>query len=73
MKTVTLVLNKDARISHRLLLLAVTNAGRGPELGLRVSLGMQREVVGAREAAVAVAAAEGLRAGVLAVVSSELV
>lgn len=40
---------------------------------LRVSLGVEREMVGAGEAPLAVAAAEGFRTSVLAVVSGQLV
>lgn len=41
--------------------------------GLRVALGVERQVVGAGEAALAVAAAERLRACVLTVVPRQLV
>lgn len=40
---------------------------------LRVPFGVEREVVGAREAALAVAAAEGFRARVFAVMPGQLV
>lgn len=40
---------------------------------LRVALGVEREVVGAREAALAVAAAEGFGARVFAVMPGQLV
>lgn len=56
-----------------LLALASGGADRRGSRGLRVPLGVQRQVVGAREAPLAVAAAERLGARVLAVVPRELV